>query len=79
MMQMISLWTLKFEKRSIFYIEVQNFMAMNQQIQNLYLKMHNSGCDKPCIELKLIKVLSFLNLPMFLSIATQNKVHVSIL
>jgi len=34
--------------------------------QVLYLKMRYCGLDKPCIELKVIKVLSFLYLQAFL-------------
>lgn len=40
------------------------------RLQNLYLKMENCRCDKPCIELEVVKVISFLNLKMFLSIVT---------
>jgi hypothetical protein len=35
--------------------------------QVLYLKMRYCGLDKPCIELKVIKVLSFLYLQAFLT------------
>lgn len=32
-----------------------------------YLKMHNCGFDKPCVELKVVKGLSFLHLQALLS------------